>query len=235
MIFFLSSAFSYLVGSSICWNCLIFWKELIIYDSFPVLPYTKQHLLWVKTSLLCGWWLVISLAPWSLLFHIIVQYSIHFSSPVLKIKTFTLCFSRKLHVEIQSRKFFSVNLCEKPKHQSDGHNQTSANDFQSLIWMFWVCWSWYSVDCSQLMSWFDHFQLQLVYLTLEHYPKSWNFIKLEHETSQTIFDSFDQSQHLLYTLHKSLFVCLFWLCFYLFWKNKSYYPENAAFSFHLQY
>ena len=86
--FFLSSAFSCLIGSSICWNCLIFWKELIIDNSLPVLPYAKQHLLWMKTSLLCGWWLVISLAPWSLLFHIIIQYSIHFSSPVLKWKHF---------------------------------------------------------------------------------------------------------------------------------------------------
>ena len=31
-----------------------------------------------------------------------------------------------------------------------------------LMWIFWVCWLsplWYNVDCSQLMSWFDCYQL----------------------------------------------------------------------------
>ena len=63
-----------LIGSSTCWNCLVFQKELIIEDSLPIPPYTQHHLLWMKTGLWCGWWWFISLAPRSLLFHIIVQY-----------------------------------------------------------------------------------------------------------------------------------------------------------------
>ena len=61
----------------------------------------------------------------------------------------------------------------KPKHQSDEHNQVGANNFQHSIKIFWVCWlspTWYKVDYSQLMSQFDCYQLQLVYLTLENYP-----------------------------------------------------------------
>ena len=36
---------------------------------------------------------------------------------------------------------------------------------------------------------------------------------LQHETLQTTFDTFDQSQHLLHTLHKSFFA--FQLHYYL--------------------
>ena len=43
------------------------------------------------------------------------------------------------------------------------------------------------------MSRFDYYQLQLVYPTVDHYPAR----NLQHETSQTTFDKFDQSQHLL--------------------------------------
>ena len=38
-----------------------------------------------------------------------------------------------------------------------------------MIWVFWVCRlspTWYN-DCSQLMSWFDHYQFQLIYPTVE--------------------------------------------------------------------
>ena len=68
------------------------------------------------------------------------------------------------------------------KHQSDEHDQAGADDFQHLIWIFWVCRLspvWYNIDCSQLMSQFDRCQLQLVYLTMEHSsskkPLAWNF------------------------------------------------------------
>ena len=60
---------------------------------------------------------------------------------------------------------------------------------------------WYNVDWSQLMSSFDRCQLQLVYLTVEHQPER----NLQQETSQTTCDTFNQSQHLLHTLHKSCF------------------------------
>ena len=90
-----------------------------------------------------------------------------------------------------------------------------------LIWIFWVCWLspvCHNVTCSQLMSWFDHCQLQLVYLTMGYLSSSekspaWN------ETLQTTFDTVDQSQHLLHTEHKPFFV--FQLHFYLSWSNKA--------------
>ena len=66
---------------------------------------------------------------------------------------FSLCFSRELHAEIQSRCFFFTYV--ELKHQSDEHDQAAANDFQHLIWIFWVCWLssvWYNIGCSQLMS-----------------------------------------------------------------------------------
>ena len=62
---------------------------------------------------------------------------------------------------------------------------------------------WYDNDCSQLMSQFDCYQLQLVYPTMEHRPSR----NLQHGTLQTIFDMFDQSQDLPHTLHKS-FLCV---------------------------
>ena len=88
-----------------------------------------------------------------------------------------------------------------------------------LIWIFWVYWlspTWCYIDCSWLMSWFDRYQLQLFYLTMEHHPSRY----LQHAVSQITFDTFDQSQHLLHTLHKS-FVCVFELRFYLSWNNKA--------------
>ena len=59
----------------------------------------------------------------------------------------------------------------------------------------------YNIDCFQLTSHFDHSQLQLVYSTMKHYP----VINLQHETLQTTVDMFNQSQHLLYILHKSFY------------------------------
>ena len=122
-------------------------------------------------------------------------YSIHFSSPIticFKNRTFSLRFSRESHVEIWSRSFFSFNLCG---------TQTSKRFtwpswckwFSALIWIFWVCRLspvWYNVDCSQLLFRFDGYQLQLVYPTVEHRPAR----NLQHETSPTTFDRFNQSR-----------------------------------------
>ena len=80
--------------------------------------------------------------------------------------------------------FFHLPYME-PKRQSDSHNQAGANDFQRLIWIFWVCRLspvWYNVDCSQLMSRFGRYQLQLVYPTMKHRPER----NLQHKTWQTI-------------------------------------------------
>ena len=60
-----------------------------------------------------------------------------------------------------------------------------------------------AISCmvSQLMCQFDCYQLPLVYPTVEHHPVR----NLQHETSQTTSDIFNQSQHLLHTLHNSFF------------------------------
>ena len=63
------------------------------------------------------------------------------------------------------------------------------------------------------MSWFDCYQVQLVYKTMEYRPAK----NLEDKTLQNTFDMFDQSQHILQTLQKSFFA--FQLCFYLSWNN----------------
>ena len=58
---------------------------------------------------------------------------------------------------------------------------------------------WCNIDCSQFMSGFNCYQFPPVYLTVEHCPAR----NLQHKTSQTTFNMFNQSQHLLHTLHKS--------------------------------
>ena len=102
-----------------------------------------------------------------------------------------------------------------------------------LIWMFWVCRqssALYNVDFSQLMSNFDQYQLQLVYLTVEHRPVR----NLRHKTSQTTFDTFDQSQHRLHTLHKSFLVCF--SCIFTFLETiKHNMLKVLLIFFHLQY
>ena len=66
-----------LIGAAVVGiNHLVFEKELIIEDSLPIPPYTQHHLLWMKTGLWHGWRWFIALAPRSLPFHIIVQYTL---------------------------------------------------------------------------------------------------------------------------------------------------------------
>ena len=48
------------------------------------------------------------------------------------------------------------------------------------------------LHCSQLMSQLDCYQLQLVYLTIEHHPER----NLQHETSQTTCDKFSHLKQL---------------------------------------
>ena len=127
--------------------------------------------------------------------------------------------------------FFHLTYVE-PTHQREEHNQAGANDFHRLIWIFSVCQlspTWCNADCSQLMSPFDRYQLQLVYTTMEHCPAR----NLQHKTSQTTFDPFDQSQN-LHTLHKSYFLCF--SCVFTFLEIiKHNMPKMLLFSFHLQY
>ena len=92
---------------------LVFWKELIIEDSFPIPPYTQHHLLWMKTTL----WSSVGGGSFLLLhnlFHSTLLHSIHFSSPVticLKNGTFSLHLGSESEMKIRSRRFFSLNLC----------------------------------------------------------------------------------------------------------------------------
>ena len=131
----------------------------------------------MNISLWYSWWWFILLAPWSLLFHIVTQYPIFTTDQfVLKAELFATFKKRLPH----GNKVKKV-MC---KHQCDKHNQPGANDIQWLLWIFWVCClspALYNTDCSQLISWFDHYQLQLVYQTVKHHPAR----KLQHETLQT--------------------------------------------------
>ena len=74
-----------------------------------------------------------------------------------------------------------------------------------LIWIFCGCWpspAWCNADCSQLMAPFDRYPLQLVHSAVEHRPAR----NLQHKTSQTTSDTFDQSQHFPHTRH--IFFCI---------------------------
>ena len=99
------------------------------------------------------------------------------------------------------------------------------------IWIFWACWlspMWYN-DCSQLMSQFDCYQLQLVYLTMEHRRMR----NLQHKASQSTFGMFDQSEHLLHTLHKSFFAFKYLFTFLEIIKHTML--KMLCIFFHLQY
>ena len=142
---------------------------------------------------------------------------------------FSLHLSRESPAEIWSRRLFCLTYVE-PKHQNDKHNQAVTYYFQHLMWIFWVCWlspTWYNVDCSQLMSWFGH-SGQLIYTFMEHRPMR----NLQHETLQTTFDTFNQSQHLLHTLPKSFlhFSCLFTFLGVI----KHNMPKYCFFIFHMK-
>ena len=124
--------------------------------------------------------------------------------------------SRESHAEIWSRRFYFCIAYVELNDQSDEHNQTGANDFQSLIRKCWVCLLslvWYNIDCSQLKFWCHCHQFQLVYQTVDYRPVR----NLQHETLQTTFDMFVQSQHILYKLYKYLSVLfLCFSCFFTF-------------------
>ena len=80
-----------------------------------------------------------------------------------------------------------------------------------LIWIFQVCWlspTWYNIDCSQC--------LDLITINFNWPTQPWSIAHRETsstKTSQSSFDMFYQSWHLLHALHKSFFC----LCFsYIF-------------------
>ena len=101
------------------WNWSFGFPEwLIIEDSLPIPRYTQHHLLWTNIGFWCGWF--ISLAPQSLPSHIIITVYTFITCHNLFFKSgmVSLNFSRKLHMEIQGRRFFRLTYVE-PKYQSD--------------------------------------------------------------------------------------------------------------------
>ena len=158
----------------------------------------------MKTGLWCGWWWFISFAPQSFISYYCTVSTFHrLSQFVLKNRTFLLRFSREIIGGNTVRKVFFCFSYVEPKHQSDQHNQDGTKDFQCLIWILWVYQlspKWCNVDCySPLMFQFDCQQLQLVYPTMVHGAVR-NF---HHKALKNTSDAFNQSQHLLHTLHKS--------------------------------
>ena len=95
--FLLSGVFSWSKWEHFGINHLVFWKEFpsnpIVYATSPSL-YEEQSLVWLM-------WFIL-LAPFSLLFHIIVQYP-QYSLPItfcFKNETFLLHFSGESHAKI---------------------------------------------------------------------------------------------------------------------------------------
>ena len=145
------------------------------------------------------------------LFHSTLLSSIHFSLPIpicLKNGIFSLHCNRELsHVEIWSRFF---HLCGT--YTSKWWTLPGWCRWFCLIWMFWVCLPspiWCNGDHSQC--------LYLIAINFNWSTWLWSIIQwnLQHKTSQTTFDVFNQSQHLLYSLHKPFFAfqlhfCLSW-------------------------
>ena len=137
------------------------------------------------------------------IFHFTLFLSIHFSLPIsiyFKSRMLFLTFKRRISWRNQSRSF-SHKFCgtHTPKWFLD-----STKDFQWSIWVFWVCQIspiWCNIDYSQLMFQFDCYQLQLVYLILDHCPGR----NLQQETLQTTIDILDHSHHVLHTLYRPFF------------------------------
>ena len=88
-----------------------------------------------------------------------------------------------------------------------------------LIKIFWVCQlspEWYNVDCSQLMSWFDGYWLQLLYLM-------WSIIQWEISSMKLRKPLF--FWHIWSVISPSTFSIHFK---YLSWNNKEWSAKNVA-------
>ena len=87
-------------------------------------------------------------------------------------------------MEIWARRFFHLNYVG-PKHQSDEHNQAGAQDFQCLIWIFWIFgYVGYLLCGLTLISvfQFDHCQLQcfnLITVSFNWSTQLWSTIQQE--------------------------------------------------------
>ena len=120
----------------------------------------------------------------------------------------------------------------KPKHQSNSHNQAGANDFQCLIWIFWVCRlspMWYNVDCFQLLFWCDCHQLN--WSTLR-----WSIVQQEISSTKLHKPPLTHSiSHSTFSIYcTNLF--LHFSCVFTFLEiTKHNMPKMLLFFFHLQY
>ena len=156
-------------------------------------------------NILFGWRLAFGVVGGGLfhlphsLFCSTLLYNIHFSSSVTN-RFKNVVF---LYVEIWSRRFFILlwNANIKITSWCKWHSM--------LIWIFFVWWlspALNNIDYSQLMSQFDCCQSQLAYPTMEHCLVR----NLQHETLQTTFDMFNQSQHCTNLFCVSVMFYLFW-------------------------
>ena len=104
--------------------------------------------------------------------------------------------------------FWSIGLAKKPICVFFHKIKYIFFSFSPTTLLIWMCWvwqlspAWYNTDCSQSTSHSDHYQLWVVYSTMEHHPAK----NLQHKVSQTTFHTFDQSQNILHILHN--FFCI---------------------------
>ena len=95
-----------------------------------------------------------------------------------------------------------------------------------LIWIFWVCWlspTWYNVDCSQLISWFDLYELSTALpnrgASSSEKTPAWSFANhFWHVWSVTAPSPYAVQFFFAFQLH-----------FYLSWNNKAQYAKNVAY------
>ena len=93
--------------------------RIISHNYLPVPPYIQHHLLQTKAGLWYVCWWFISLVPWSLPFHIIVQYPLFITHHNLFLKrNVFIMFKYKIMWGIMIKIFFRLTFVD-PKQQSD--------------------------------------------------------------------------------------------------------------------
>ena len=110
---------------------------------------------------------------------------------------------RIAHVEIQSSRFFS---------QLMWNSNIKTINIIKLVLMIFNAWFGYFQDVGYLLHGRTLIVHNLITINFNWSTWTWSIIQwenLQHDTSQT-FNTFNQSQHFLHTLHKPLcFSCIF--------------------------